>query len=231
VVTGPEVVKSVPPPAAPDPLAALQAERDALKNQLLRTMADFDNHRKRSVREKQDERRGGKEEILRELLPVFDNLERAAAFSRSASDVKAIADGVSMVLKLFTDTLTRLGGKRVQSVGAPFDPNVHEALQQVEHAEHPAGTVVQEFAPGYLFADRLLRAAMVVVSKGPAAARVPEVPVVEEAVVQEPLVQEPPATSAAAARGEGEGDSNGKGSSNGAAGGVDGDQARTGGGS
>ncbi|MBI5513775.1 MAG: nucleotide exchange factor GrpE [Deltaproteobacteria bacterium] len=165
----------------------MTAERDALKNQLLRTMADFDNYRKRATREKQDERRGGKEEILRELLPVFDNLERAAAFSRSASDVKAIADGVSMVLKLFADTLTRLGGKRLQSVGAPFDPNVHEALQQVEHPEHPAGTVVQEFAPGYLFADRLLRAAMVVVSKGPPAVKepAPEVPVVDEAVVAE----------------------------------------------
>jgi molecular chaperone GrpE len=137
-------------------------------------LADFDNYRKRTQREKQDEYRRGKEDVLRDLLPVFDNLERAANSARPDADVAAIATGVKMVLKLFEDTLGRMGGKRIQAVGQPFDPNVHEAIAQVESTEHPAGTVVQEFVPGYQFGERLLRPSMVAVSKGaPAAASAP----------------------------------------------------------
>ena len=155
-----------PAEAAPDPMVALTAERDKLKDQALRTLADFDNYRKRTQREKQDEYRRGKEEVLRDLLPVFDNLERAASSARPDADVAAIATGIKMVLKLFEDTLTRVGGKRIVAVGNPFDPNVHEAIAQIESAEHPAGTIAQEFVPGYQLGERLLRPAMVAVSKG-----------------------------------------------------------------
>lgn len=151
-------------------LAAAQSERDKAKDQLLRTLADFDNYRKRTQREKQDEYRRGKEDVLRELLPVFDNLERAASSAKPDADVAAIAKGVHMVLKLFEDTLGRVGGKRLVVIGAGFDPNLHEAIAQVESAEHPAGTVVQELVPGYQFGERLLRPAMVAVSKGAPAA-------------------------------------------------------------
>ena len=170
---------STPPPApasvAPvDPVAVITAERDKLKDQLLRTLADFDNYRKRSKREEQDATRRGREDVLRELLPVFDNLERAATYAKTGADTKAIADGVGMVLKLFEDTVTRLGGQRLKSVGQPFDPNIHEAIQQVESADHPAGIVAIELVPGYQLGERLLRPAMVAVSKGsPAAAPAP----------------------------------------------------------
>lgn len=157
-------------------LAAATAERDKLKDQLLRTLADFDNYRKRTQREKQDEYRRGKEDVLRDLLPVFDNLERASNSMRPDADVAAIATGVKMVLKLFEDTLSRIGGKRIAALGSPFDPNVHEAIAQVESAEHSAGTVAQELVAGYQFGDRLLRPAMVAVSKGPPAAPAPEAP-------------------------------------------------------
>lgn len=160
-------------PAAPDPVAAANAERDKMKEQLLRTLADFDNYRKRTHREKQDEYRRGKEDVLRDLLPVFDNLERASSSARPDADVAAIAKGVQMVIKLFEDTLTRIGAKRVVAVGAPFDPNVHEAIAQVE-SDHAAGTVAQELVAGYQLGDRLLRPAMVAVSKGPAAAPPPD---------------------------------------------------------
>ncbi len=153
-------------PAEPDAVAAANAERDKLKDQLLRTLADFDNYRKRTQREKTDEYRRGKEDVLRDLLPVFDNLERASQSMRPDADVAAIAKGVQMVLKLFDDTLSRIGAKRVPAVGTPFDPNVHEAIAQVESAEHAAGTVAQELVPGYQFGERLLRPAMVAVSKG-----------------------------------------------------------------
>jgi molecular chaperone GrpE len=165
-----------PPP--PDPVAAITAERDKMKDQLLRALADFDNFRKRSRRDIDDAKKRGAEEILRELLPVFDNLERAASYARGATDTKAIASGVEMVLKLFLDTVTRVGGTRVQSVGTPFDPNLHEAIQQVDSDEYAAGIVVQEHVSAYEYGGRLLRPAMVIVSKGPGPVAKAEAPVV-----------------------------------------------------
>ncbi len=98
---------------------------------------------------------------------MFDNLERAVVHAGQASDPKAVADGVAIVLKQFADTLGRVGIKRIAAVGAPFDPAQHEAIQQIETDEHPAGTVVAEVQPGYAMGDRLVRAAMVVVAKPP----------------------------------------------------------------
>ncbi len=136
------------------------------REQLLRTAADFDNFRKRSRREVEDAQRRGREAILKDLLPVFDNLERAASHAESAPDVKSVAEGVRIVTKQFVDTLERMGIKRIAAVGKPFDPSVHEAIQQLESTEHPAGVVIAEVQPGYMLGDYLIRAAMVVVSKG-----------------------------------------------------------------
>lgn len=170
----PPPAESVSPPPPVDPVAAVTAERDKLKDQLLRTLADFDNYRKRSKRDEQDAKHRGREDVLRELLPVFDNLERAATYAKTGADAKAIAEGVVMVLKLFEDTVGRLGGQRLRPVGQPFDPNIHEAIQQVESAEHAAGIVAIELVPGYQLGERLLRPAMVAVSKGaPAPAPAP----------------------------------------------------------
>lgn len=144
-----------------------QAEQNRLREQLLRTAADFDNFRKRSRREIEDARTRGREELLRDLLPVFDNLERAVVHAEQATDAKAVADGVRMVLRQFTDTLGKIGIERIESVGKPFDPNFHDAFQQMETSEHPPGTVVAELQPGYAMGDRLIRAAMVMVAKPP----------------------------------------------------------------
>jgi molecular chaperone GrpE len=149
-----------------DRLAAAQAEAARLRDQLLRTAADFDNYRKRSRKEAEDAQRRGKEAALKELLPVFDNLERAAQHADSAPEAKSVADGLRIVLKQFVDTMGKLGIKRVTAVGVPFDPSVHEAIQHIESAEHPAGVVLAEIQPGYTMNDQLLRAALVVVSKG-----------------------------------------------------------------
>jgi molecular chaperone GrpE len=165
---------SVAPPA--DPVATMTAERDKLKDQLLRTLADFDNYRKRSKRDEVDAKNRGREDVLRELLPVFDNLERAATYAKTGADAKAIAEGVVMVLKLFEDTVARLGGQRLRPVGQPFDPNIHEALQQEESDEHAAGIVSRELVPGYQLGERLLRPAMVAVSKGAPAPAVVDAP-------------------------------------------------------
>ncbi len=148
-----------------DPLTGARSEALKFKDQWMRTAADFDNFRKRSRREVDDARKGGREDILKELLPVFDNLDRAIQSSQRATEIKAVADGLSMVQKQFESTLSRVGIEKVKTVGLPFDPAVHEAIQQVETDEHPAGTVVAEVQPGYLQGEKLVRAAMVVVAK------------------------------------------------------------------
>jgi molecular chaperone GrpE len=136
-----------------------------MKDAWLRTAADFDNFRKRSRKEMDDARRGGREDLLRAVLPVFDNLERAIQSAQRSSDVKAMADGLSMVQRQFVEALSREGIARVPTVGQPFDPSVHEAIQQVETSDHAPGTVLAEVQPGYMQGDRLMRAAMVVVAK------------------------------------------------------------------
>jgi len=154
-----------PPAAPPDAVSLLTAERDRLKDQLLRTAADYDNFRKRARKDLEDALRRSKEDAIRELLPVADNLERAVDAAGSAKDAQAVVDGVKMVLKLFTDTLDRLGIERVPSVGQRFDPQVHEAIQQVDTDAHEPGTIVAELVPGYRMGDRLVRAAMVAVAR------------------------------------------------------------------
>ncbi len=152
-----------------DPLGAALAEASRMKDAWVRTAADFDNFRKRVRRELDDARRGGREDLLKALLPVFDNLERAIHSAQRSSDVKAVADGLSMVQRQFVDSLAREGIARVATVGRPFDPSVHEAIQQVETGDHAPGTVIAEVQPGYIQGDRLLRAAMVVVARPKAA--------------------------------------------------------------
>ena len=152
--------------AAPtDPLTEAKAEAARMKEQWMRTAADFDNFRKRSRRELEDTRKAGKEELLKEFLPVFDNLERAIQSSQRATDVKAVSDGLQMVLRQYADTLARGGITKVPTVGSKFDPSHHEAIQQVETDDQPPGMIVAEVQPGYLQGERLIRAAMVVVAK------------------------------------------------------------------
>lgn len=155
------------PPAPVDPLEEAKAEVARMRDQLLRTAADFDNYKKRARREAQEGERRVREEFLRDLLPVFDNLERAAQHAGTASDVKSLADGIGMVMRLFVDTLAKLGVERVNAVGQAFDPALHEAVQQLETTEHPPGAVAAEVQAGYRMGDRLVRPAMVVVAKPP----------------------------------------------------------------
>ena len=148
-----------------DPVAEAKAEAQRFKDQWMRSAADFDNFRKRSRKELEDTRKAGREELLKDLLPVFDNLERAMTSAERATEVKPVSDGLKLVLRQFTDTLGRSGITKVPTVGLPFDPSMHEAIQQVETDEVAPGTVMAEVQPGYLQGDRLVRAAMVVVSK------------------------------------------------------------------
>jgi molecular chaperone GrpE len=160
--------------AALSPEAELRAERDKLREQLLRTAADFDNYRKRSKRDVDDARQRGKDEVIRDLLPVFDNLERALQSAPGVADPSSVIEGVRMVLKLFEDTTERLGLQRVKTIGERFDPAIHEAIQQMESHDHPPGTIIAEIAPGYRYGERLVRPAMVVVARKPSEQSKPE---------------------------------------------------------
>jgi molecular chaperone GrpE len=150
---------------ATDPLAVAQAEASRMKDAWLRSAADFDNFRKRTRREIEEARLSEREDLLKHFLPVFDNLERAIQSAQRSTDVKAVADGLSMVLRQFVDVLARKGITKVPTVGQPFDPAMHEAIQQVETGDHAAGTVIAEVQPGYMQGPRLMRPAMVVVAK------------------------------------------------------------------
>jgi molecular chaperone GrpE len=164
-VPGSGPAESADTAAPPSERSEAKAELARVKDALLRMAADFDNFRKRSRREMEDARRGGREDLLRTLLPVFDNLERAIQSATRSSDVKAMTEGLSMVQRQFVDALGREGIARVATVGKAFDPGIHEAIQQVETGDHPAGTIIAEVQPGYTQGDRLLRAAMVVVAR------------------------------------------------------------------
>jgi molecular chaperone GrpE len=158
-------------PKSPEALRAeleqAQAEATKLREQLLRTAADYDNFRKRSRRDIEDAQRKSIERVLLEVLPVGDNLERAVQAAQQGGDAKSVVEGVTMVLRFFEDALNRLGVERVPSVGQAFDPGLHEAVQQVE-SEQPPGTVVSEMTPGYRVQGKLLRPAMVAVARKPA---------------------------------------------------------------
>ncbi len=145
-------------------LAAARAELADLKDRWVRERADLENYKRRATREKQDALRFGSEHLLKDLLPVIDNLHRALAHAKSDDPIAA---GVQMVLKGFDEVFERHGVKVVPARGTPFDPARHEAISHVE-SEAPANTVVDEHQRGYVLHDRLLRPALVTVGKGPA---------------------------------------------------------------
>jgi len=139
---------------------------DRLKDtheRLLRTAAEFDNFKKRAQKEKEDVQKFGIERLLKDFLPVMDNLERALDHAEQ-HEASQVIEGVKLVQKLFETTLARHGVQGFSAVGKPFDPSLHEALMQQE-SDQPPGTVVSEMARGYKLNDRLVRPAAVVVSK------------------------------------------------------------------
>lgn len=152
-------------------LDAKLAEKDReiaeLKDKYLRALADGENARKRIRQQSEDSVRVQKEALLRDLLPIVDNLERAIEAARSGgSDSGVIVDGVEMVLRSLGDFLKAQGVTPVVSAGQLFDPLKHEAVDQVPSDVHPPNTVVEEFHRGYLIGDRVLRPARVTVAKG-----------------------------------------------------------------
>jgi molecular chaperone GrpE len=143
------------------------AERQAQENheRFLRAAAELDNFRKRKEREASDLRKYANQTLLKDLLGVVDNLERALAAARGSGKPEGLAEGVEMTLKDLLKIFDQFGVTPIESLQQPFDPNLHEAVMQEPNDGVPPNTVIQELQKGYLLHDRLLRPAMVVVSK------------------------------------------------------------------
>jgi molecular chaperone GrpE len=167
-----------PPPAEPAPVAISPEELESLKaaaakadenwDRFLRASAELDNYRKRVAREKEELARFTSERVVAALLPVLDNLERALdAAQKHETSNDAMLDGLQQIQSQFRRTLVEFGLQEViANAGHPFDPNVHEAVGHVESDQHPEGHVIEQLQRGYKLANRLLRPARVVVSKG-----------------------------------------------------------------
>jgi molecular chaperone GrpE len=147
-------------------LAARSEEAKKNWDLYLRERADLENFRKRAQRDKEDLARFANEKFLREILPVLDNLERAVEHARqNQGGGEGLLEGVEMTLNQFQRILEKFGATPFESVGTAFDPSRHEAIGQVESAEHEPNAVAQELQKGYLLNERLLRPAMVMVAK------------------------------------------------------------------
>lgn len=168
-------------PPAPEPdletrIASLEKEKKDNWDRYLRAAADLENLRKRQKREVDDAKLESKGRVLKEMLPVVDNLERAIEHATAQAGTNPIVEGVQLVLRQFLTAFERLDVTPVEAAGQPFDPNLHEAISQQE-SDAPPGTVVQVLQRGYKSGDRLLRPALVVVAKSkPAPAPAPDNP-------------------------------------------------------
>jgi molecular chaperone GrpE len=150
-----------------DALEAKTREAEEHRDRYLRAAAEFDNARKRAAREREEYTRYANESVLRELLPVLDNFERALQAARGETAAAAVTAGVELTQRELLRVLEKFGVTPFPSVGQPFDPERHEAIARVPAQGRPEGTVVDETARGYLLNGRVLRPAMVTVASSP----------------------------------------------------------------
>jgi len=148
----------------------LRAERDALLDRLARLQAEFDNARKRAVREQQEFREYAAADVIKNFLPILDSFERALkaggdSNSNSNSNSNEFRNGIELIYRQFQDALQKIGVQPIVSVGQPFDPRVHEAVEMVDTSEVPDHHVLDELQRGYKYKERLLRPAMVRVAR------------------------------------------------------------------
>ena len=158
--------------AEPQPSTALERDLADMKDRLLRTLAEMENLRKRTEREVADARLYGISAFARDIVTVADNMHRALHAldeelrAKADAGIKALLDGVELTERELMNALDKHGVKRIEPLGQKFDPNRHQAMYEVEDASVPSGSVVQVVQAGYLIGDRVLRPALVAVSKG-----------------------------------------------------------------
>jgi len=144
----------------------LQEESKKNFDLYLRSQADIENIKKRNIKDKEDWVRYSNETLIKEMLPVIDNLEKAISHAQNENSFDALKEGVKLTLKGFMDTLTKSGLEEVKAQGKPFDPSYHQAVSQQEDNNVEVGIILEELQRGYTLNERLIRPAMVVVSKG-----------------------------------------------------------------
>ncbi len=155
-------------PTLDEPKGAEQEAREELQivqDKYMRLAAEFENYKRRAQRDQSDSIRYANESLIKNLLPTVDNLERAIQSGTDAGASGALIEGVQLTHKQFLETLGKLGVRQVSSSGETFDPNIHQAVAQVESETAAPNTVVEEFQKGYFLHDRILRPAMVTVAK------------------------------------------------------------------
>jgi molecular chaperone GrpE len=150
-------------------MAKLTADMEELRQTLLRRQADFENYRKRIEKERFEDSKRATARVIEGLIPVIDGFEHALAAHREA-EYENYRKGFELIYKQLLDNLTRLGAERIDPVGRPFDPHLHEAMDRTETTEHADGIILQTFQPGYVFHGRVLRPAMVRVAVHPSPA-------------------------------------------------------------
>jgi molecular chaperone GrpE len=164
---------------APDPVAELSKEAAGLKDRLLRTLAEMENLRRRTEREVADARTYGVTNFARDILAVADNMERAMKAlddeirDKADAGVKALLDGVELTERELIKVMEKHGVRKLEPQGQKFDPNLHQAMLEIPDESVSAGTVVQVMQPGYTIGERVLRPALVGISKGGPKAQAP----------------------------------------------------------
>ena len=153
------------PEALREALAAKTQEAERFQGRLLRLHAEFENYKKRMVREKAEFLKFAHEGLILEILPILDNLERAMASARAEAGSTPLLEGLEMIARLFRSVLEKAGVTPMEALGQPFDPGYHQAVAQVESSDPDANLVVEEIQKGYLIEGRVLRPAMVKVSR------------------------------------------------------------------
>jgi molecular chaperone GrpE len=161
VAPGPGAAKPAEAGAATE-TEKLKAERDALLDRLARLQAEFDNARKRAVREQQEFREFAAADVIKNLLPTLDSFERALKANADPTDFR---NGVELIYRQFQDALQKIGVQPISAVGQAFDPRVHEAVEMVDTTDVPDHHVLDELQRGYKYKERLLRPAMVRVAR------------------------------------------------------------------
>lgn len=148
-------------------IARLRNELDEAKDRVLRSLAELDNYRKRADRTIEEERRYALMPLMRDLLPVLDDLRRAIDSSQSSADAAALREGIELVARKLESVLAKYHCKPIDALHQPFDPNYHEALMQQPSSEFPPNTVLQVVRTGFTLHDRVLRPSQVIVSSTP----------------------------------------------------------------
>jgi molecular chaperone GrpE len=169
--SGPEQAKSSP---LEQELSSLKAELEqknrelrAAQDKQLRAFAEMENYKKRTARDQMEQLRYANEKLLKELLPVLDNLDRALTHIRDSSERSSWAQGVELTYRQWLEVLKKFGVTPIPSVGEPFDPNHHQAVTYLDTNEHPENHVAEELQKGYLYHERVLRPSMVAVARKP----------------------------------------------------------------